>query len=361
MAETDKPGVVVTAVAAATALVTGVAALTATGVLGRVQRNHGQLFALSIGLVVLGTGLLLAARAIPAGKRKVLGKMVPARGLVDILGSLLSIAGVIVGFCTAVTTARDREQPRVMLSIDSATLSAEVTANADNLGSDDRLTVYVEGLQEHRGQFDAVALLYKASVGPDTEGQAQSQISTAIPPGRYAALGVRAVTSSDATACDYLPIPGQREPSGAKRTGCLIARLPHGVGRPDITAEWDRDTVDLALDVGLDLTNATGPPEGPAIALSVFARKKSQLTTVYQTVFDPSPSGTTHRDVHLPIGAGVDRVCVQGVLMTQRVRAPRALCPLKPSARTTTVELAVPGTFDSIAEARQPHDNQRRR
>jgi ABC-type uncharacterized transport system permease subunit len=87
------PGISEMAVAAG-ALVSGVAALTLTGALGRVQRNEGEDFALAVGLVVVGGAVLLVGGLIsPKARRwEPLGRHLGIREVVQTLGVVIALA-----------------------------------------------------------------------------------------------------------------------------------------------------------------------------------------------------------------------------------------------------------------------------
>src|SRR3954463_11456862 len=93
--------------------ISGVGALAVTGVIGRIQRNHGQLLAIALGLVVLGAALWAAAVLLDKG----LGQRLCKFG-----GLLATAAGIIVGFVAAITSAGETEQPTVSVKLDRANL-----------------------------------------------------------------------------------------------------------------------------------------------------------------------------------------------------------------------------------------------
>lgn len=87
-----------TIIAAATGVVGGIGALTLTGALGRVQRNQGRWFAVSVGLVLLGAAVFVGGALIDATAGGITTRplRMSLRQAVQALGLLLAAIGAVV-------------------------------------------------------------------------------------------------------------------------------------------------------------------------------------------------------------------------------------------------------------------------
>ena len=110
--------------AAVGAVASGVGLLAATGLLGRIERDHTVAFSIALGLTVGGTFLLaLATSGIFVGEK--LSKV--ATGL-RAVGAAAVCGGVIVAVVTAVATASDHGEPVIDVSVNP--VKAPGNANA---------------------------------------------------------------------------------------------------------------------------------------------------------------------------------------------------------------------------------------
>jgi hypothetical protein len=221
----------------ATALISIVASLTLTGVLGRVQRNHPEGFTLALGALILGALLAIVAAALRRGKwRWTLAHVIAGCALG------LSAGGLLLGTAKAVQTAGEAERPLITTSVErgkngAAWVAVSATVSVGNIPSDRRLVVLVDGLNPGRGgNYFEPETLYQAYVGPDGDGKVSIPISLQARATRYEAVGVKAYVGRQgdargdvATVCERYP--RRVSTSNAERRakvgpGCAIVMLP---------------------------------------------------------------------------------------------------------------------------------------
>jgi hypothetical protein len=338
-------------VGAATALVTGVGALTLTGTLGRVQRNHGEWFIGSIGAVVVGAGLGLFATLVITN--------LSVRKVLQGAAVLLAVCGVAVGFAVAVGTADDVERPSLAITLDEGKLAVTGKAEVGNLSSNERLVVFVDGLVPGRDGYRTVSRLYQTYAGPDSDGNAAAEIDVQVPPGRFVAIGVKAFTGKNASKCDRsapglnAPVTGYRVPGEIgtqhktavatpvaqladepedRDPGCVIVVLPGRPYRPQLTATWEpTDRWPSSVKVTVKASDVgVGTMKDALIAVQVVARRSGDRRQIalYRTFIEPHSRGATARRLLVPLDANARTVCADARYVAPGDRLPRARCPI---------------------------------
>jgi hypothetical protein len=227
MAEAGKkaPGDIAQIATAASAAVAVLASLAVTGVLARAQRNHGYLLFSGLGLVVLGALAWFLATILPENltvtrRSHQTGPFV--LGLRAIAG-LLFLGGLIIAILAVRQTEQDAQRPAVAASFDAASGVLKAKISAEGLGTDQRMSVRVDGLKQNgeTAKLELVephAPLYFALFGPDADGKVKYEFSVYVPP-RFMIVGVVAWTAKSQPAC--FDRPGRQ----AKEAGCTVVRL----------------------------------------------------------------------------------------------------------------------------------------
>ncbi len=380
-------------VAAATGLIAGVGALTLTGALGRVQRNHGAWFAAAVtsvlvgaaifalatnidedyevpkrpawwrgalrriaailavvGLIVLG---LILADSLPSGQGPAVGDggvwvasllvlavgeiygathlHVGWRESVQVFGAALLAIGIIIAFVFAIAAAGETEQPQVTLTLSADAASVSGTAKVGDLSSRDRLSVYIDGLIRKGNNYQQTQL-YKAFVGPDSNGNASDNVSVSIPPDEFEAIGISAYTTRNPAGCGSYPTGQQGQKQG---TGCAVIQLPDRRPAPDLSASWEGASSSNIMSISLTASAARVSKTGGSILLLVAGAAGHSTTTLYIALLTPS-SGTITRDIRLAFSPGLRMICVEAQVVGWDGKFPlAATCPL----RTTPVRL----------------------
>jgi hypothetical protein len=319
-------------------LVTGVGALTLTGVLGRVQRNSGAAFAAAVGFVIFGAAVWLIGSMISKRARttKWRGRNIGPRAAVQILGVVLTLVGLFIGFLAAISTADDTEQPDVTLTLDAHARFATGAAKVSNLSSEDRLSVFVDGLADKKGGGFESSNLYQAFVGPDGDGDAHNDIKVRVPPGRFDAVGIRAFTSPHPADCGKYP----RKETSEEGTGCAILRLPPRPTRPEVSASWEGSGT--SLDVTLRAADVETLPKDQLVFLAVVGKGNRSRDSLYRTTIVLPSGGAVRRKVSLPIESRYCTVCIEASFITRTERLRKVACPIRHRAGSAAVQLRVP-------------------
>jgi hypothetical protein len=381
-------------VGAVAALGTGITSLAVTGSIGRVQRNHPTWFAIAIGLVVAASACWLIAAALarqdatPADdgtKPSTTGAKPATKGQnggggsrwqrrLAVGGIALAGIGVVLGFLISVNTAGEPERPIVSLRLDPTTLTLSGTAKVSRLSSEEPLTVTIDGMVRNGAKLVVTQRLAEASVGPDSDGNANEEILVHIPPGQFDVVGVRATTKDDqkpADQCgsyptvppddddkggvvsnvadDQKPVASTSMPAGTDGiqtglptdgtaaapevkktragTGCQYVSLPPPTLRPPLTRRWvgaGRRTL---------LVTATTPnaiasgAKRPLLHMDVVAFDGKRVTVLERVVRDPAAPGQAIAPLRISVPASARTVCAWASLDAKPLIVPTP-CPL---------------------------------
>jgi hypothetical protein len=199
-------------------LIAALAGLALTGTIGRVQRDDPLGLSIAIGLVVASGAFWVLASNLtaPAAGAK--------RGTLDILLRVVSVvlaaAGFILALAVAVATANNEPRPQISanLSADRTSLTSHVTAS--NLPTNNRLAFRVDLLNGSNDQP-----LYRAYVGPNSDGDVDQTITTPLPASGYSEIGIKAYTGTTSPSCDDFSAVREDATIGSG-TGCVIITLP---------------------------------------------------------------------------------------------------------------------------------------
>ncbi|HEV7774294.1 MAG TPA: hypothetical protein VGO48_13525 [Conexibacter sp.] len=316
-------------IGAVTALVAGVGALTLTGALGRVQRNHDTAFALAIGCVVLGTGIIAMSTAIERTSWRVRGHKLRKRQTIQVVGMLFALAGVVIGFGAAVSSAAETERPTLDVHFDHRTLTITGTVTASNLSSNDGLEVRVDGLFapkhafDHPGDVDYTYVnLSRAVIGPDSDGKALERIKVRLPHGGYDAIGVTARVGAKEEPCSL-----DLEEGVDGGTACFNAPLPRRILVPRLVATWTREPAGRRVVVvklrGRDLSAGSLPAR--PLLLRAVGMRRGHMLRLYRAVINPAARGGTIRTIRIGVPRGVRVVCAG----TSRSKHGAMHCPIR--------------------------------
>jgi hypothetical protein len=222
-------------------VVTTVGGLAATGVLGRVERNHTGLFQTSLALVIAGGLMLLLSRSLrrhsPDAKLEsgLARYWSHVRGGSFGAGIVLAAIGVLVAVVATVSTASQTERPMITLNVDPTHLDVSATVKVSNVPSNRRMVLVVDGLTDSdSGETYNPTTVYQAYVGPDGDGRIDLPVKLRLAPG-FKAVGVKAYVSEphkDTGKAGQVCTPYPRrvstfaEARGDVGPGCVIVALP---------------------------------------------------------------------------------------------------------------------------------------
>lgn len=377
----------------AAALLTSLGGLALTGLLGRAQRNHPGWFLASL-ILVTGAGMfwviasvmssqpITISRSKPTGKTRAVGVVLLLAALVigvfidtpwrltvvilgavvalwfgsahgtfklssggaQVIGTILFAAGLLAGFGAVILTQQDVERPFVSANLDPESLELSGTVKVTNLGSEEHLRLFIDGLTTKPGGSFDQELLYKAFLGPDSEGVVSAPIDFLVPPGIYDHIGIRAWTDKDADVCTDYVVAKVR----TRGAGCLLILTPPVPRSPNLFLTWDNEQ--SALTVDLKSRNSALP-----VAVRVIGVEDSDQTKVAlgSFVFEPDHRGgiTTTQTIYPPVG--IHYVCAEARFFDGIPEAgERVTCPLgvqEPAEYTAIAQIAIPPRKDAGA------------
>lgn len=206
-------------------LVAAVALLTTTGTIGRVQRDEPEWFAVAIVLVLVAGALWSLVPALEVKSAK-------AKRWMRIVSAGCAIVGFGLTLYLTISIANDQPRPRITASLSEDRKLLEATITASGLPTDQRAAIHVDALRRDpagQEQFEYTESVYRAFVGPDSDGNVTHALKIPLPRGDFTDVGIKGFTSEDSRVCDdynaaYLEGRGKTKGSG---TACVtIALLP---------------------------------------------------------------------------------------------------------------------------------------
>jgi hypothetical protein len=344
-----KPNVNVSALAAGVTSLFGViGALTATGALGRLERNEPDALTAAVLVVLLGAVMLvIAGLPVTRGRSELFATLV---------GTGLTVVGLGWAIAASVGVASQTERPEIHMAVDAKNSLVKGTIKVGNLASDQRFAVLVEGLNPNEGDDRAwdIATLAQFYVGPDGDGKVNLPVKVIVPADTYASVGIRAWSGE--TKCRSYPRRGAdeefREQIAGAKAGCVVLPLPAkapagaeasgAAAKPKVTLAWVGNRV-RATRARLTVTAAGA---GKRVALLVAGRRGNRTRQLLRTVNRIGTDGKYSSAVAVRVRPGFTRLCARADLLDGGQRAPVRLrrCPLPKSPRlgTAASELSRP-------------------
>lgn len=205
-------------------LVAAVGLLTATGTIGRVQRDHPDLFVTALGLVLVAGALWVLRGNLDENQHKT------ARFWL-LFGSLaVALAGFLLAIGLAVEIAGDESRPRIAATLEEDGSTLKATVSASGLATSRRLAIEVDVLERSAENPDDVvdsSRIYRAYIGPDGDGNVSHPINVPLPNGGFTDVAIKGFTGSGSAACDDYPQENVADPhyGFGSGTGCVIIAL----------------------------------------------------------------------------------------------------------------------------------------
>jgi hypothetical protein len=199
---------------AVTGLVAALTALTATGTLGRVQRDDPGAIIWALGLVALAGGLWALAPLMSSAK---IGKRL------KVVGVLCGLAGFFFALNAAVSSADHEPRPQVSARLSGNHKTLTTTVTASNLSSTRRMAIALVLLNAKEEKTP----IYRAFLGPTSDGTLDQTIVTPLPDlSPYSQIMVRAYTGSISQGCDEYEESPNDASTGSGTACVLISLLP---------------------------------------------------------------------------------------------------------------------------------------
>jgi hypothetical protein len=338
--------------AAVTAVVGVVTGLAVTGVLQKMQRNHGTLFMLAVALVLTAAAVWLVPMATAGWDARIRWRKRRRLWRPLFLGAWLLVAGIQrgarllavlafaagVGFAVAaiLRTQADTERPAISANYDPKTGMLAATVAGSDLTANDRMVILVDGLTIDRAAvpqpasvetgrettFLTPSNLYTAFVGPDTGGNVSQTINLAVPR-HYDAVGVTAWTK-DEQHCSYRQEVEQylngrgRAADQHTRPGCVVIYLPPSPDRPRLTLLLAPENADpTAVTIKLNAENAR--QSASYVLIAKLPRRRLILS---QTEIDPAADASLGDTATVRLPKGVISICAAAAFGTLKESNP---------------------------------------
>jgi hypothetical protein len=292
-------------------------ALAITGdLVGRMARNHPWVTFAAFGCaalaVFLGAVAAFGLRESSDAERRVLHL-----GLV-VLGS-----GLVLTVYAGVRTWGDRPQPSITITPKRGSL-VTVSVEATGLRSTDHLIVRVEqlGRTGRPGQE-----LYGASLGPDASGDLHETIDVPLPAGDFDDIGARAWVGAEPKDC-YLD---------GNSTGCVRVHVSRPQERPQLAVDWETFVRAPRILIRLRARNLPQRPSR-SMTLRVYGLTPGQPARVLaEWALAPDADGSFDRRLSVVVGHAFADVCVVASTTTRE-----PVCPAPVEEGTVWTQLAVP-------------------
>ena len=155
------------------------------------------------------------------------------KGSFQAIALLAFATGLGLAIYSMIRTQQDSERPAVSATFDSKTNI--LSATAEGLSTDDRLSIIVRGYKEvpdrnsrtgYRFQYDPRSL-YFAAIGPGSDGKVTQTINVYVP-SRYPLARVKAFTGLEETPCATKETRTSLKIPQRLKVGCFVLRLPPG-------------------------------------------------------------------------------------------------------------------------------------
>jgi hypothetical protein len=208
---------------AVTGLVAALTALTATGTLGRVQRDDPGAIIWALGLVAVAGGLWAIA---PLVRESRVGRY---ENWLKGVGIFFGLAGFVVALNAAVNSADHEPRPQVSARLSSNHKTLTTTVTASNLSSTRRMAIALVLLKANEEK----TAMYRAFLGPTSDGTLDQTIVTPLPNlAPYSEIMVRAYTGSISRGCDEYEESPNDASTGSGTACVLISLLPDLKSQP---------------------------------------------------------------------------------------------------------------------------------
>jgi hypothetical protein len=294
-------------------------ALAITGdLVGRMARNHPWATFASFGCtaaaVFLGAVAAFGLRESSDAERRVL-----YLGLV-VLGS-----GLVMTVYAGVRTWGDRPQPSITITPKRGSL-VTVAVHATGLRSSDHLVVEVEQLLHGAKPGQE---LYGASLGPDAAGDVDETVDVPLPAGDFDDLGAKAWVGDEPKDC-------YRAGSG---TGCVRVHVSRPQERPQLAVDWETFVRAPRILIRLKAHNLPQRPSR-SMTLRVYGLAPGLPTRVLaEWSLAPDADGSFDRRLSVVVGHAYSDVCIVASTTTRE-----PVCPAPVEDGTVWSQLAVPVT-----------------
>jgi hypothetical protein len=292
-------------------------ALAITGdLVGRMARNHPWATFASFGCaalaVFLGAVAAFGLREDSDTERRVL-----------YLGLVVLGTGLVMTVYAGVRTWGDRPQPSIAITPKRGSL-VTVSVHGSGLRSSDHLIVEVEQLLHGSKPGQE---LYRASLGPDASGDVEQTIDVPLPAGDFDDVGARAWVGDEPKDCYR----------NGGSTGCVRVHVSRPQERPQLSVDWETFVRAPRVLIRLKAHNLPQRPSR-SMTLRVYGLVPGQPSRVLaEWSLAPDADGSFDRRLSVVVGHAFSDVCVVASTTTRE-----PVCPAPVDDGTVWTQLAVP-------------------
>lgn len=292
-------------------------ALAITGdLVGRMARNHPWATFASFGCAALAV-FLGAVAAFGLRENSDLERRVLYLGLV-VLGT-----GLVMTVYAGVRTWGDRPQPSIAITPKRGSL-VTVTVHGSGLRSSDHLIIEVEQLLHGTKPGQE---LYRASLGPDASGDVEQTIDVPLPAGDFDDVGARAWVGDEPKDCYR----------NGGSTGCVRVHVSRPQERPQLSVDWETFVRAPRVLIRLKAHNLPQRPSR-SMTLRVYGLVPGQPSRVLaEWSLAPDADGSFDRRLSVVVGHAFSDVCIVASTTTRE-----PVCPAPVDDGTVWTQLAVP-------------------
>jgi hypothetical protein len=292
-------------------------ALAITGdLVGRMARNHPWATFASFGCAALAV-FLGAVAAFGLRENSDTERRVLYLGLV-VLGT-----GLVMTVYAGVRTWGDRPQPSIAITPKRGSL-VTVTVHGSGLRSSDHLIVEVEQLLHGTKPGQE---LYRASLGPDASGDVEQTIDVPLPAGDFDDVGARAWVGNEPKDCYR----------NGGSTGCVRVHVSRPQERPQLSVDWETFVRAPRVLIRLKAHNLPQRPSR-SMTLRVYGLVPGQPSRVLaEWSLAPDAEGSFDRRLSVVVGHAFSDVCIVASTTTRE-----PVCPAPVDDETVWTQLAVP-------------------
>jgi hypothetical protein len=292
-------------------------ALAITGdLVGRMARNHPWATFAAFGCAALAV-FLGAVAAFGLRENSDLERRVLYLGLV-VLGT-----GLVMTVYAGVRTWGDRPQPSIAITPKRGSL-VTVTVHGSGLRSSDHLIVEVEQLLHGTKPGQE---LYRASLGPDASGDVEQTIDVPLPAGDFDDVGARAWVGDEPKNCYR----------NGGSTGCVRVHVSRPQERPQLSVDWETFVRAPRVLIRLKAHNLPQRPSR-SMTLRVYGLVPGQPSRVLaEWSLAPDADGSFDRRLSVVVGHAFSDVCIVASTTTRE-----PVCPAPVDDGTVWTQLAVP-------------------
>jgi hypothetical protein len=241
------------------------------------------------------------------------------------VGLVVLGTGLVMTVYAGVRTWGDRPPPSIAITPKRGSL-VTVTVHGSGLRSSDHLVVEVEQLLHGSKPGQE---LYRASLGPDASGDVEQTVDVPLPAGDFDDVGARAWVGAEPKDCYR----------NGGSTGCVRVHVSRPQERPQLSVDWETFVRAPRVLIRLKAHNLPQRPSR-SMTLRAYGLVPGQPSRVLaEWSLAPDADGSFDRRLSVVVGHAFSDVCIVASTTTRE-----PVCPAPVDDGTVWTQLAVPAT-----------------